>query len=151
MTASPGATPSPTATEPLLRLQVSDPPHPGPVAGAWWPRSRDLAAEATTLVDGFPASIGRVSRILYSTPDWDAPARRIPTRHGTVKAGTFPRDDTHVVVLRLSDHRALTLLVVPAGTPPAAASAAMDSAADALDGQDAHSLLGLSAGADRVH
>src|ERR1044072_5916186 len=98
-----------------LRLRMVDDPVPGGLHGRWWPQSRDLAVELADLVDQFPAVRGGVMRAIYSPPDWDAPLRRVRVRRGFVKAGSFPRDDTHVMVLTMFDRSMLKILVVPPG------------------------------------
>ncbi len=112
---SPGST---TATQPL-RLELR-PDSAASVDGVWWPRSRDLSVEGADLVDHFPASGGRISRLLFSRPDWDDATtadgrglRRIDARRGRVKSGSFPRDDTHLMVLTMSTGERLRLEVVP--------------------------------------
>jgi hypothetical protein len=115
---------------------------PGGWDGVWWPQGRDLGTELADLADHYPIEDGRIVRALFSPPDWDAPVRRIPVRRGIVKVGSFPRDDTHLMRLTLSDRRRLVLLVVPssftddqAETAFAAARAAapMTSARDLLE------------------
>ena len=81
--------------------------------GGWWPRSRTLTTEFADLVDEFPTEYGRIVRALYSSPDWDDAPRRVPVRDRSVKVGTFPRDDTHVIYLTTSDRVVYCLLVVP--------------------------------------
>ena len=81
--------------------------------GGWWPRSRDLATEFAALVDGFPQEHGRIVRAIYSPPDWDDSPRRVAVRGRSVKVGKFPRDDTHVIYLTMSDRVVHCLLVVP--------------------------------------
>lgn len=120
----------------------------GPLDGAWWPRSRDLTAESVDLVDQFPHAVGRVQRLLFSPPDWDAapgtPApRRIHATRGTVKIGSFPRDDTHVMILKMAAGQQLRLLVVASDTAPDVAEAVMARAADQHNTESAHALLGL--------
>jgi hypothetical protein len=83
--------------------------------GGWWPRSRHLAQELADLVDHFPARRGRITRALFSPPDWDPAPRRVPVRGGYVRVGSFPRDDTHLIHLTMSDRTVLQLLVVPPG------------------------------------
>jgi hypothetical protein len=149
MTTSPtGSTSSPTSTA-SLRLRLDPVGRSGPLDGAWWPHSRDLAVEATRLVDDFPDGVGRVSRLVFSTPDWDQPGdgphpRRLQTARGTVKIGTFPRDDTHVVVLTLSTHQRVVVLVVPPDTDPARAAEVMERAATVTNTDTADTLLGLA-------
>jgi hypothetical protein len=91
--------------------------HPGRnyLDGGWWPQSRDLPVELADLVDHFPVELGRIVRALVSPPDWEPAPRRIPVSGGFVKAGSFPRDDTHLINLTTSDRRVLHVLVVPPG------------------------------------
>ncbi|MEO9324156.1 DUF5994 family protein [Nocardioides sp. C4-1] len=115
MSASSATPRSPSA----LRLWLD----PNPLArgphGAWWPRSRDLRAEVRDLVDHFPHDAGRVSRLLFSRPDWDdvvvdgRGVRSVRATRGMVKVGSFPRDDTRVMVLTMSTGDGLHLTVVP--------------------------------------
>lgn len=114
------ASPDSCAHTPLdrgpLRLALDASPPPGSPEGAWWPWSRDLAAEAADLVDHFPTSVGRINRLLYSRPDWDVTGsaiRRVAASRGPVKIGSFPSDDTHLMVLTLASGRRMKLLVVP--------------------------------------
>ena len=119
---------SPTTTRVPLRLQLGDPDSPKGAVGAWWPQSRDLQAEAADLVDNFPDSAGRIHRLLYSRPDWDDATvdghgvRRIKAGRGPVKVGSFPKDDTHLMVVSLASGQRLKLTVIP-------------SDADAADGE----------------
>lgn len=101
----------------VLRLQLSGSPGRGILDGGWWPQSRDIDVELAELVDGFPAVVGRVHRALYSRPDWDTQPRSVRVARGRVKAGSFPRDDTHLLVLSMSTRIRLRLLVVPYDEP----------------------------------
>lgn len=96
-----------------LRLRMTDSPGQHRLDGGWWPQSRDLAVELADLVDHFPSRFGRIARALVSPPDWDPAPRRIPVARGYVKVGSFPRDDTHLIVLTTTDRTALQVLVVP--------------------------------------
>jgi hypothetical protein len=93
--------------------------------GVWWPQSRNLQAEAADLIDNFPSGEeGRVYRLLYSRPDWDDSVvegrgiRSVQARRGAVKVGSFPSDDTHLMILTMATGRRLRLLVVPSSTEP---------------------------------
>lgn len=151
MTTSPTGSIPTTASQAIgaepLRLRLEPQGRTGPLDGAWWPHARDLAAEAAQLVEEFPDEIGRVSRLVFSTPDWDQGegprVRRLATRLGTVKLGTFPRDDTHTMVVTLTSHERLMILVVPPGTDPERAEAAMALAATPTNTDSAATLLGL--------
>jgi len=100
-----------------LRLRLSPVIGRGALDGAWWPRSRNLAVEAVDLVDHFPTHFDRICRVVYSTPDWWACARRVRVVGGFVNFGSFPGDDTHLVILTsvaaAYRPRPLLLLVVP--------------------------------------
>jgi hypothetical protein len=129
-------TTSPTQTRVPLRLQLADGPDTGTgtVGGGWWPQSRDLQTEAADLVDHFPAEAGRIQRLLFSRPDWDTlpdggRLRAVQAERGRVKVGSFPGDDTTMMVLQLASGRRLRLQVVQGDAEPVAAQAAMDAAA----------------------
>jgi len=119
------ATSSETSIDPTpvaraaLRLRLGESTPSSGVDGAWWPQSRDLQAESADLIDHFPESAGRINRLLFSRPDWDAPTvagrgvRRIHTGRGPVKAGSFPSDDTHLMILMMASGQRLKLTVIP--------------------------------------
>lgn len=123
MTTSSNEPASANAPSEGLRFQMSDSAEHGRVDGAWWPRSRNLQREAADLVDNFPAEIGRISRLLFSRPDWDNPShdgrgvRTIRAARGPVKVGSFPSDDTHLMILTMGSGQRLKLLVIPSDTP----------------------------------
>ena len=97
-----------------LRLRMADSPGSNRLDGVWWPRSRDLAAELTDLVDHFPVErLGRIVRVQVSAPDWDAQPRHVLVRGGYVKVGPLPPADLHVVHLTTSDRTLLHVLVIP--------------------------------------
>jgi len=123
MTTSPARATAPTAPEgDGLRLVFSEEPHRDGVDGWWWPHGRDLQREAAQLVDHFPPERGRVHRLLYSRPDWDAGTdargrgvRSILASRGPVKVGSFPRDDTHLMLVALGMGHDVRLAVVREG------------------------------------
>jgi hypothetical protein len=137
--ATPIATPLATVTDAPLRLELAEEFGHGPLDGAWWPRSDDLQQEVADLVDHFPR--GRIDHLVYSRPDWTHGAARVRTTRGSIKLGSFPRDDTHVVLLSLASHRIVRLLVVPAATDTASAHLMMDRAAEPANRADAAELL----------
>jgi hypothetical protein len=109
-------------------MQLGEPPASGPISGVWWPQSRILQVEAADLVDHFPAQVGHINRLLFSRPDWDNPVidgrgvRRIQARRGPVKVGSFPSDDTHLMILLLASGRRVSLRVIASATDPAEAA-----------------------------
>lgn len=135
---------SPPSQRMPLRLHLADEAE-GPLAGAWWPQSRDLQDEAADLVDHFPAEVGRINRLLYSRPDWDAAVvgrrgvHKIRAQRGPIKVGSFPSDDTHVMVLTLASGRRLKLAVIPSRLSPADGARRLEAAgADTGLDSDAH-------------
>ncbi|RYB89967.1 hypothetical protein EUA93_21155 [Nocardioides oleivorans] len=96
-----------------LRLRMGQSPGRDVLDGGWWPRSRDLPVELADLIDHFPDHLGRVTRAVVSSPDWDLRARAVAVSGRYVKVGPFPGDGRHLVVLTTSHRTALRLLVVP--------------------------------------
>lgn len=143
MTTSIPSTTPPTAERGPLRLRLTPTgttPRPR-LDGAWWPRSRDLPSELADLVDHFPAEAGRVARAVFSPPDWEAAPRRIRIARGTMKIGSFPRDDTHLMQLTLLGGASFELLVVPPETPQARAAELLDAGSRAGNTRPAAELL----------
>jgi len=120
----------PTPSTGSLRVVLAPPRKNRPLDGGWWPHSRDLAVELAELVSGLPRDAGRAVRAVYSPPDWDTPPRRVPLAKGYLKVGCFPRDDSHVLDLRMLDGTTLRLLVVPSTTDPQQARSALEAAAE---------------------
>jgi hypothetical protein len=117
--------------------------HPGrgTLDGGWWPQSRDLTLELTDLASHFPPESGRVVRALFSPPDWDYAPRRLHVGSGQVKVGSFPHDDTHIMVLTTSDRTVLRVLVVPPAMTDAQGDEALLAASSEAYAHSAASLL----------
>jgi len=141
MTASYAPTILPTEAPPrgALRIELAAELGHGPLDGAWWPHSDDLQREVADLVDHFPR--GRIDHLVYSRPDWTNTAPRVHTERGSIKVGSFPKDDTHVVLLNLASRRILRLLVVPATADTAGAHLVLHRAAEPGNLADADELL----------
>lgn len=129
-----------------VRLQLSEAPGRAALDGGWWPQTRNIGVELADLVDHFPLALGRVYRVLYSSPDWDTRRRTVPTARGRIKTGSFPRDDTHLVVLRMSTRTSLRLLVVP--PDHSAGDLAMGMAADPANRWSAAQILAAGPSTD---
>jgi hypothetical protein len=116
-----------------LRLQLAPEIGRGTLDGAWWPYGRDLSIEVPELRKHFPSMLGRLSRVVYSAPDWALNRRRrIQDDEDSVRIGSFPCDQAHLVVLRSVSPRVsriLRLLVVPPEWDERAARYAMQAAA----------------------
>ncbi|QWF20510.1 hypothetical protein KM427_16155 [Nocardioides sp. LMS-CY] len=124
-----------------LRLNMAEHPGKNRLDGAWWPQSRDLAVELADLVDHIPPRFGRVARVLFSPPDWDPGPRRVPVAGGYVKVGSFPRDDSHLIDLTMSDRTVLHVLVVPPGFTAGQGEEALLAAATSGNAHSANDLL----------
>lgn len=140
------ATSNARTTAQTLRLSLAPfPPGSGMLDGAWWPRTREIDREVAELVDQFPPSAGRISRVLFSRPDWSTRPRQVRATRGLVKTGSFPGDDTHVVVLNLYAGTQLTVLVVPPATRDPDARSLMAAAVAQGNRRTATELLGAVA------
>lgn len=105
------------ATEPSSsRLALRATPSRLLADGAWWPRSRTLGDELAGLVEAWPTDSGRIVRVLYSPPDWDDRPRSAAVSGRRIKTGSFPKDDTHRLVLTVLGGQRFTLDVIPAET-----------------------------------
>lgn len=134
-----------------LRLELAARPYQGPLGGAWWPRSRDLAVELAQLIEEFPPYAGRLRRIAFSPSDWDDAharssqswSRFVTTARGRLPVAPSPHDDSHVVVLvmgRYGEHR-LPLMVVPSDLDAATARLLMAQGCTPGNRQTAAALL----------
>ncbi|CAM3903619.1 DUF5994 family protein [Nocardioides zeicaulis] len=134
---------------PGVRVALGGSAGSGPVDGAWWPRSRDLASEAARLVEHLALSGDDVRSLLFSRPDWDAVEgtdrwHRVVTAGGTVRMGSYASDDTHLMVVTLASGQRLRLVVVPHDTDSVRAQVVLDAASAGANLQSPGSLLGLS-------
>jgi hypothetical protein len=141
--ATPSNTSSTAAPEGAsLRLRLRNSADLAGIDGAWWPRSRSLQSEAADLVDNFPDSVGRISRLLFSRPDWDDSTvdgrgvRKVRAARGPVKVGSFPTDDTRLMIISLLSGRRLKLRVIPSATDPAEARQLLRAAVETTQDDD---------------
>jgi hypothetical protein len=133
MNAPTGQRASPERTSPSrLRLTLRPPTFPpGPVSGAWWPRSDDLTAELPALIAEFDLSRGRVTRLTAHRDTWRQAPCDLPVTGHTVRAAWLTSGfDPHTVRLFAYGIGHWDLLVVPPGTDAAAAGRMMAAAAD---------------------
>jgi hypothetical protein len=125
-----------------LRLLLSPSIGSGALDGAWWPYGQDLRAEAVDLADHFPASLGRIVRLLYCAADWTSGPGRVRSANAFVTLASFPHDDAKRVLLRTDpSRRVIQLLVVPPDWDYRAARHAMRIAASPTNGKSAATIL----------
>ena len=104
-------TSAPTTFSNRLNLK-SESATTGFVDGAWWPASRDLAAELPSLVDALADRAGAVERVGYNIDAWSAAPRRVRVNGNVVRMGGF-RSQIAATLNVVGERRVLTLLVVP--------------------------------------
>ena len=126
-----------TADHQRLRLKP-DAPTTGVVDGAWWPESRDLAAELPAMAAGLTTQLGLVEAVSYNLDAWDATPRKVRVGRGVVRMSGF-HSQAYATVDVVGARRRLTLLIVPPETDPRTAAAALAAAGRAgnTDGVDA--------------
>jgi Family of unknown function (DUF5994) len=116
-----------TSTD-AARLSVKpDAPTTGFVDGAWWPASRDLAAEVPALAAELTDRLGPIQSVSYSIGAWEPAPRKITIGTSAVRMAGYRAQD-HDTVDVIGDRRRLTLLVVPPETDPRAAHDALAAA-----------------------
>ncbi|MEV0386747.1 DUF5994 family protein [Nonomuraea sp. NPDC050643] len=127
---NPGTADVPT-TQSALRLSLNPLlDRRGTVDGAWWPRTRDAAAELPALISAVGRRLDRaVQRVGLYLDAWDHIPRRIPANGCQVRVGWFRSSDPHLITLSVAGAAPLTLLVIPPGTANAPATAALALAA----------------------
>ncbi|MGK3205744.1 DUF5994 family protein [Amycolatopsis sp. MEPSY49] len=131
---------TPPVTEPRLRLKPAA-PATGHVDGAWWPRTRDLAAELPALLAALTARLGRIDRVTYHLGDWPDPPRRVTFDDGVVRLEGFRSQPTGSLTAIGWERQRTTLLVVPPEAGADAAQHALTTAADPDNTDDSTELL----------
>jgi hypothetical protein len=99
----------------------------GFVDGAWWPASRDLAAELPALAAELEPRLGRVESVSYHLGAWESVPRKISINDEAVRLSGYRTQDRDTVDV-IGGRRRLTLLIVPPETDPQAAQDALASA-----------------------
>lgn len=102
----------------------------GHVDGAWWPRSRDLAAELPALLAVLAVRLGDIPRVSYNLTEWDTAPRQIAVDGVRVRLSGFWSRPAHTVDVVSGDRRRLTLLLLPPDADPSAAHDSMMCAAE---------------------
>ncbi|KUM80095.1 hypothetical protein J7F01_19830 [Streptomyces sp. ISL-22] len=123
----------------LLRMETTH-DRRGVLDGAWWPRSRDIAAELPGLIGALTEHLGPVSRVGLDSAAWDGLPTRLVVDGRVVHIDASSVGDDTVLVTR-GDQDLFSLLVVPPDTPPAAARAAMAQAVRADNVKGARRIL----------
>ena len=131
----------------VVRLETT-PDRRGVLDGAWWPRSRDIAAELPALIAGLAEYVGPITRVGLDASAWDELPTRMTIADRVVRIDSFPVGDDTVLVTR-GDQDHFSLLVVPPHATPDAARAAMAEAVRADNVTQAVQIL-IDTGTGRV-
>jgi hypothetical protein len=117
------ATPTRTTSNDVRLSLKTTAPTSGFVDGAWWPRSRDLAAELPALLGALEKDLGRVERISYNLTTWGATVRKLQVDGAAVHLAGYHTQAADTIDV-IGAGKLLTLLVVPPeATEPTAAHA----------------------------
>ncbi|WP_216208747.1 DUF5994 family protein [Amycolatopsis aidingensis] len=136
----------PSRPAPRLRLKP-EAPTTGYVDGAWWPRSRDLAAELPALLAVLAVRPGRIERVTYNLTAWQQAARRVLIEGHAIRLDGFRSQHPDTVTVIGSDRQRLTLLVVSPDATAVAAHRALTAAARQADVTSIEELLAPRLGA----
>jgi hypothetical protein len=153
---SPPSTPRLVMRPPRTPRSPSSPSTPRTLLdGGWWPRSSDPVAELPGLILALDNQHGPITRVMLRTADWDSCPRRLrvdgPAASRVVRLGWFDTLPAGLLTATCAGGQRTDLLTVPPHTDGAAASAAMQQAAD--PGNHAHTqdiLLAITAPATQT-
>ncbi|MFG2867894.1 DUF5994 family protein [Streptomyces sp. NPDC048338] len=121
----------------------------GLLDGAWWPRSRDLAAELPSLVAALDGRLGRITRVLVNPTHWPVVPHKVPVTGHIVHVGWFTEQDPDKMILLSYTVGRCDLLVIPPETEPDAAARLMAAAATPGGVLTAGALMSDEAGTGR--
>ncbi|MER5946601.1 DUF5994 family protein [Streptomyces sp. NPDC001904] len=112
-------------------MALKSPTGGGLLDGAWWPRSRDLAAELPSLAEALGPLWGRITRVAVNPMLWPVVPRKVTVRDHVLKIGWFtPELDPHKLLLLSYGTGRWDLLVIPPETDGASADRLMAAACD---------------------
>ncbi|MBO3751407.1 hypothetical protein J5X84_35495 [Streptosporangiaceae bacterium NEAU-GS5] len=112
------------------------------VDGAWWPRSRDAAAELPALVAAVDQQLDRPTlRVGLYQDAWDHIPRRVAARGRQVRVGWFRYSNPRVITLSFSNVDPIVLLVIPPDSASAPAETALTLAAQGTAGFTLNDIL----------
>jgi hypothetical protein len=132
----------------VVRLETTH-DREGVLDGAWWPRSRDIAAELPALIAALTEHLGPVTRVGLDAEAWEGLPTRLTIDDRVVHIDSYPVGDDTVLVTR-GDQDHFSLLVVPPHATPDAARTAMAEAVRADNTTGAGRIL-IETGTDRAH
>ena len=103
------------------------------IDGAWWPYSRDLAAELPALTDELDVRWDRITRVTVNPTYWPVIPHKVQGNGHVMKVGWFKEEqDPHQLMLLSYRLGRWDLLIIPPQTPPATGAWLLSAAADPL-------------------
>ncbi|MBD0840984.1 MULTISPECIES: DUF5994 family protein [unclassified Streptomyces] len=120
----------------------------GVLDGAWWPRSRDIAAELPGLITALTEHLGPITRVGLDADAWEGLPTRMTVDGRVVHIDSSAVGDDTVLVTR-GEQDLFSLLVIPPHAAPDAARAAMAEAVRAGSGSQAAQIL-IDTGTERA-
>ncbi|MFC5814109.1 DUF5994 family protein [Nonomuraea sp. NPDC050478] len=124
--------------------------HPVPnrravVDGAWWPYSRNAAAELPGLVAAADRLLDRVTlRVGVHGDTWQSLTRRIPARGRQIRVSWSRHTDPRLIILSFATGDPVVLLIIPPGTAVGTAEATLRLAAQDTAGLTPDDILTLA-------
>lgn len=122
--------------------------------GGWWPRSADPAAELPGLILALDERLGRVTRVMLGSDDWNAPrprGLRVDSTTGgrVIPLGWFATMPAGLLTAFAANGQRADLVTIPPHTSEQEAVAAMERAAEPANRDHAPAVLAvISAAAD---
>ncbi|GGS60654.1 DUF5994 family protein [Streptomyces violaceus] len=123
----------------VVRLETTH-ERQGVLDGAWWPRSRDIAAELPGLISALTEYLGPITRVGLDARAWEGLPTRMTIDDRVVHIDSFAAGDDTVLITR-GEQDLFSLLVVPSHATPDAARAAMAEAVRAGSAMRAERIL----------
>ncbi|MEZ0064527.1 hypothetical protein ABIA32_000515 [Streptacidiphilus sp. MAP12-20] len=136
------ALPTRPQARPSLRLALTpDGPRPR-LDGAWWPHSRNLAAQLPDLIAELDRTWGRITRAAVHDTAWTQLRHSVPTGSHDIRVNWYDSaHDPHAITLFSYRIGEWELLVVPPETAPWRAKQLMTAAAHPGNQRTARALL----------
>jgi Family of unknown function (DUF5994) len=132
---------TPEGVDDRARLTLKPPaPVTGSVDGGWWPRTRDLAAEAPALLAALDERLANVEGVTYNLDDWGPTPRRIEVGRARIRLAGDRSQHPDTIDVHGRGRRVTLLVVAPETTEPVA-SAALRAAAHPANADRVEALL----------
>jgi hypothetical protein len=98
-------------------------PATGSVDGAWWPWSRNLAAEVPALLAVLADRLGAVEGVSYNPDDWGPTPSKIIAGGGRIRLGGYRSQQRDTIDVYGRQQLVTLLVVAPEATAPVAQAA----------------------------